>query len=117
MGPMGHGGLALSTSLASMLNLGLLIRALRTKLGVLGLKDITESACKTTLCSGVMGAAVWVTALLIIPVEDGTLSGLFFGLMGSILTGLVFYGSFSLFLKSKELKNVLAMVGKGIDKK
>jgi len=29
MGPMGHGGLALSTSLASMLNLGLLVRALR----------------------------------------------------------------------------------------
>ena len=117
MGPMGHGGLALSTSLASMLNLGLLVRALRKKLGALGLKGITESACKTMICSGIMGAVVWATAFLIIPSEDGTLSGLFFGLMGSIVTGLVLYGSFSLLLKSKELKNVLAIAGKGIDKK
>ncbi len=117
MGPMGHGGLALSTSLASMLNLGLLVRVLRKKLGVLGLKGITESACKTMICSGIMGAVVWATAFLIIPSEDGTLSGLFFGLMGSIVTGLVLYGSFSLLLKSKELKNVLAIAGKGIDKK
>jgi len=114
---MGHGGLALSTSLASMLNLGLLVRALRKKLGALGLKGITESACKTMICSGIMGAVVWATAFLIIPSEDGTLSGLFFGLMGSIVTGLVLYGSFSLLLKSKELKNVLAIAGKGIDKK
>jgi putative peptidoglycan lipid II flippase len=117
MGPMGHGGLALSTSLASMLNLGLLVWALRTKLGSLGLKSITESACKTIVCSGMMGAVVWATAVLIIPPEDGTLSGLFFGLMGSIVTGLVLYGSFSLLLKSTELKNVLALAGKGKEKK
>jgi putative peptidoglycan lipid II flippase len=117
MGPMGHGGLALSTSLASMLNLGLLVRVLRKKLGALGLKGITESVCKTMICSGIMGAVVWATAFLIIPSEDGTLSGLFFGLMGSIVTGLVLYGSFSLLLKSRELKNVLALAGKGIDKK
>jgi putative peptidoglycan lipid II flippase len=117
MGPMGHGGLALSTSLASILNLGLLVWALRTKLGALGLKSITESACKTIVCSGMMGAVVWATAVLIIPPEDGTLSGLFFGLMGSIVTGLVLYGSFSLLLKSTELKNVLTFAGKGKDKK
>jgi putative peptidoglycan lipid II flippase len=117
MGPMGHGGLALSTSLASMLNLGLLVWALRTKLGALGLKSIAESACKTMICSGVMGAVVWATAVLIIPPEGGTSSGLFFGLMGSIVTGLILYGSFSLLLKSTELKNVLALAGKGKDKK
>jgi len=117
MGPMGHAGLALSTSLASMLNLGLLVWALRTKLGALGLKSITESACKTIVCSGIMGAVVWTTAVLIIPPEDGTSSGLFFGLMGSIVTGLVLYGFFSLLLKSTELKNVLALAGKGKDKK
>ncbi|MGD9105201.1 MAG: murein biosynthesis integral membrane protein MurJ [Desulfobacterales bacterium] len=117
MGPMGHGGLALSTSLASMLNLILLVWALRTKLGALGLKSITESACKTMICSGIMGAVVWATALLIIPSEDGTSSGLFLGLMGSIVTGLVLYGSFSLLLKSSELKSVLALTGKRKDKK
>jgi hypothetical protein len=64
-----------------------------------------------------MGAVVWATALLIIPSEDGTSSGLFFGLMGSIVTGLVLYGSFSLLLKSSELKSVLALTGKRKDKK
>ena len=101
---------ALATTGASMLNLGLLVWALRTKLAGLGLKSIVESACKSVVCSGMMGAVVWATAVLIIPPENGSLSGLFFGLMGSILTGLVLYGSFSLLLKSTELKNVLALM-------
>ena len=110
---LAHGGLALSTSLASMLNLGLLIRALRVKLGALGWRNIIESVCKTMICSGIMGAAVWAIALLIIPSEGGTFSALLFGLMGSIVIGLVLYGSFSLLLKSQELEKVLAIVRKG----
>ena len=114
MGPMEHGGLALSTSLASMLNLVLLVRALRAKLGTLGLRNISESVFKTMICSGIMGAVVWATALFIIPSDNQTLSGLFFGLTGSIVTGLIFYGSFSLFFKSKELEKVVDIARKGI---
>jgi putative peptidoglycan lipid II flippase len=114
---LAHGGLALSTSLASMLNLGLLVRALRVKLGALGWRNITESVCKTMICSGIMGAVVWVTALFIIPSGDGNIFGLFFGLMGSIVIGIVLYGSFSLLLKSRELEKVLAIAGKGMRKK
>jgi putative peptidoglycan lipid II flippase len=110
---LAHGGLALSTSLASMLNLGLLVWALRLKLGALGLRNIIESVCKTMICSGIMGAAVWAIALLIIPSEGGTFSALLLGLMGSIVIGLVLYGSFSLLLKSQELEKVLAIVRKG----
>jgi len=117
MGPMGHGGLALSTSLASMLNLGLLVWALRTKLGALGLKSITESACKTMICSGIMGTVVWAAARIIIPPEGGTLSGLFFGVLGSIIIGLVLYGSFSVLFKSRELEKVLAIARTGMGKK
>jgi putative peptidoglycan lipid II flippase len=113
MGPLAHGGLALATSLASMLNLLLLVWALRLKLGALGWKNIIESVCKTMICSGIMGAAVWAIALLIIPSEGGTFSALLFGLMGSIVIGLVLYGSFSLLLKSQELEKVLAIVRKG----
>ena len=116
MGPLGHGGLALATSLASMLNLGLLIRALRTKLGRLGLKTIVTSVYKTVICSLFMGAAVWAAALFIIPSEGGSLTGLFFGLVGSIIIGLVLYGSFSLLLKSRELEKVMAIARKGKDK-
>jgi putative peptidoglycan lipid II flippase len=114
---LAHGGLAFSTSLASMLNLGLLVWALRLKLGDLGWRNIIESVGKTMICSGIMGAAVWAIALLIIPSEGGTFSALLFGLMGSIVIGLVLYGSFSLLLKSQELEKVLAIVRKGRGKK
>jgi putative peptidoglycan lipid II flippase len=116
MGPLGHGGLALATSLASILNLGLLLRALRIKLGMLGLKTIMVSANKTILCSVFMGAAVWATSLFIIPSAEGSLAGLFLGLAGSIAIGFASYGLFSLLLKSRELKEVLAIARKGVGK-
>jgi putative peptidoglycan lipid II flippase len=116
MGPLGHGGLALATSLASILNLGLLLRALRIKLGMLGLKTIVVSANKTILCSGFMGAAVWATSLFIIPSAEGSLAGLFLGLAGSIAIGFASYGLFSLLLKSRELKEVVAIARKGVGK-
>ena len=117
MGPLAHGGLALSTSLASMLNLGLLIRALKIKLGHLGMKNIMKSACKTILCSAIMGVIVSGVALLIIPSENGSFSGLFFGIMVSIVIGIVLYVSFSFLIKSPELERVQAVVMKGIHKK
>jgi len=116
MGPLGHGGLALATSLASMLNLGLLVWALRIKLGMLGLKTIIASTNKTILCSVFMGVAVWATSLFIIPGEEGSLSGLFLGLAGSIGIGFLSYGLFSLLFKSQELEKVLAIARKGVGK-
>lgn len=116
MEPLKHGGLALATSLASMLNLGLLVWALETKLGMLGLKTIMTSVYKTIICSVFMGVAVWGAAQFIIPSAGGSMAALFFGLAGSIIIGLVLYGSFSLLLKSSELKKVLAIAGKGKDK-
>ncbi len=116
MRPLGHGGLALSTSLASMLNLGLLVHALKAKLGGLEWKSLSQSVIKTVICSIVMGSAVWVTGMYIIPSGGSSISDLFFGLMGSIGTGLILYGAFSFLLKSPELKNVLAMARKGIGK-
>ncbi len=116
MGPMGHGGLALSTSLASMLNLVLLIRALRVTLGSLELKSIKESVCKTLVSSVMMGAVVWAVSVYIIRSGDGTLSSLLFGLMGSIIIGFLFYGAFSFLIKSPELKKVWVAATKGVRK-
>ncbi len=116
MGPLAHGGLALATSLASMLNLGLLIRALKIKLGPLGLKNIAESACKSVLCAAIMGAVVMVVSIFMIPSADGSLHGLFFGLMGTIIIGFLFYGSFSFLIKSPEMQKVWGLIVKGIRK-
>ena len=117
MKPLAHGGLALATSLASMLNLGLLLGALRTKLGSLGWKSIALSVCRSLLCSVVMGIAVHMAALFLIPDKNSTLSGLIGGVAGSIAVGLCIYGAGSYMIKSPELSRVLVEAGKGIGKK
>lgn len=99
MKPLGHGGLALATSLASMLNLVLLVWKLKTKFGSLKWKNMAKSACKTVACSAIMGFAVWKIAPLIIPLHDASLSRLFFGLLGSIMIGIALYAFCSFLIK------------------
>jgi len=117
MRPLAHGGLALATSLASFLNLGLLVVALRSKLGSLGLRRIVRSAYKTLFSAGFMGVAVWGAVVVFIPPEGGEVMDLLLGLIGSILTGLICFGTCSYLLKSPELLSVIAEVKKGLSKK
>jgi putative peptidoglycan lipid II flippase len=117
MKPLAHGGLALATSLASILNLGLLVAALSARLGSLGWKSMTVSIGRTMIGSGVMGLAVWTAALVMVPGEGRTLSGLIWGLLGSMATGLCIYGAFSYFVRSPEFGSVLAQAKKGMRKK
>ncbi|MBN1930005.1 MAG: murein biosynthesis integral membrane protein MurJ [Desulfobacterales bacterium] len=114
--PLGHGGLALATSLASMLNVGLLARALIKRFGSLNRRNFTQSTCKIILCSAIMGLIVWTVSLLIIPAGKETI-GLFFGLIGSIIIGVVSYIFFSFLSASPELETVLTIARKGIIKK
>ncbi|MBW2338531.1 MAG: polysaccharide biosynthesis C-terminal domain-containing protein, partial [Deltaproteobacteria bacterium] len=117
MKPLAHGGLALATSLASMLNLGLLIVALKTKLGSLGWRKIALSVCRTLSCSIAMGVGVWLAGRVIVPVENVTLTGLLGGVAGTVTIGICIYVGLSYVLKSPELRIVLAEVRKGISKK
>jgi len=112
-----HGGLALATSLASMLNLGLLLWALRKRLSSLGWKGIAVSVGKTVFCSVFMGGIVWAMARLVIPSMDTTLSSLFFSLFGCIVTGIIVYGVLSLVVKIPECKTVLSLVRDGVHQK
>jgi len=107
---LSHGGLALATSLASMLNLVLLLRALRTRFGSLEWGDMRVSVYKTMMASVAMGGIVRVTAFYVIPAGNRTGSGLFWGLFGCIFVGLVCYGAFSFLIKSAELKAVLNLL-------
>jgi len=105
-----HGGLALATSLASMLNLGLLIWVLRGKLGSLEWGSTLKSAGKTMLCSVIMGVVVWTVSIHIIPLENGSFTGLLTGLMVSIGIGIMLYGAFSFLMKSPELDKILVLI-------
>jgi putative peptidoglycan lipid II flippase len=117
MRPLAHGGLALATSLASILNLGLLVHALRSKLGSLGWRSIMRSAYRTLLSAGFMGIVVWGAVFVFIPPEGGQVMELLLGLIGCILTGLIIFGTCSYLIKSPELLNVVAEVKKGLNKK
>ncbi len=117
MQPLDHGGLALATSLASILNLGLLVQALRIRLGALGWKSIIRSIGRTLACSIVMGAVVWAAGLKIFPDHYPALPGLIGGVIGCVAIGLCTYGGASYILKSPELHAVLTEVRKGIGRK
>ncbi len=117
MKPLAHGGLALATSLASMLNLGLLAYALRARMGALGAKKIAQSVARAVLSSTVMGIVVWAAAGTLFPLEKQTSSGLLMGVSACIGIGLSVYGLISIVLKSPELSFILAKARKDSDKK
>jgi putative peptidoglycan lipid II flippase len=114
MNPLGHGGLALATSLASILNLGLLLKALRRRLGALGYGSIARSMVGTVTGSAVMGLGVWAAAHLLVPSGGQSLPALFGGVVGCVAIGVVIYGGFSYTVKTPELISMLAELKKGI---
>lgn len=107
-----HGGLALATSLATMVNLALLLKALRSRLGRLGWEGVRRSLAKTTVCSAAMGLAVWGTALVAIPAGGSSAMRLLLGLMLTIGTGLISYGALSYWARIPEFEMVLALLRK-----
>lgn len=117
MRPLGHGGLALATSLASILNLGLLMHALRNRLGELAFKNIAASAGKTGICSVLMGATVWVLAQGLLSTQDGTPVKLLSGLLICIAAGVLIYLSLAYFFKSPEFEKVIETTRKGLKRK
>jgi putative peptidoglycan lipid II flippase len=107
MGPMRHGGLALATSLASVTNLILLLRALKKRLGRIGARDILGSLFRSTASAAVMGGAIGVVALWGVPKYAGCTWHLVVWLSGSVVAGSLLYGACAFVFRSREL---LAMV-------
>ncbi len=110
MGPLAHRGLALATSLASALNLGLLLYALHVKLGSLEWKGILNSVARTMVSAVIMGFVVWAATAVLIPSEGGKFGGLLTGLAGCLIIGLVVFGVCCYLIKSPELESGLAEV-------
>jgi putative peptidoglycan lipid II flippase len=102
MEPLAHGGLALATSLASSLNLGLLLYALHVKIGSPGWRGILGSAAKTMVSAAIMGGVVWAAARVLIPVEGINFSGLLAGLAGCLTIGVIVFGVCCYLIKSPE---------------
>ncbi len=112
MGPMRHGGLALATSLSSMLNLTVLIWFLKKRLGRIGASNILKSAGTSSAASIVMGLAL-ICFLSNIELEGDINTIRLMMYVGlSVVGGIVIYGGLSRIFKSKELTAVVGMFRK-----
>ncbi len=111
MGPLAHGGLALATSLASMLNLSLLVHALWDRIGVLRWRRIGRSIVRSTVCAGIMGAVIQCGLLFFkIPIVMlGTLD-ILVDTGSCIICGIALYVLLSWLLKSPELEQIRLMI-------
>jgi len=110
MGPMRHNGLALATSLASMLQTALLIWALKQRLGLLGWRGILTSVGKTLAASAIMGVAVWSAASVFLPGSTPALARLLSGLIACVALGILLYGISSILFRSQEILSVRELV-------
>ena len=109
MGPLQHGGLALATSLSSLLNVTLLIFILRKKIGSIKGKTILISVIKLTLASIMMGFLIYWINTSFYDMGANTLlkAGVLFG---NIALGIIFYFISSFFLKVEEGKFLINLV-------
>jgi putative peptidoglycan lipid II flippase len=108
--PLAHGGLALATSLASMLNLGLLTVMLRKKIGRMDGRRILTSLIKIVPASIAMGAIGWWISRN--PVWETGRNTLFKSelLGGGMVASVLFYIAAMWVLRSEELKFMWGMV-------
>jgi putative peptidoglycan lipid II flippase len=113
MKPLAHGGLALATSLASMINLMLLVHMLRFRIGYLGWKNIAGSALRALLSAVAMGIVVRAALEFLVPPVSGPFAGLLAGVCASVAIGLCVYALISYFIKSPEFDSIVTEVMKG----
>jgi putative peptidoglycan lipid II flippase len=85
-----HVGLALATSLASVLNFGLLIVFVRKKIGRVGGRRLLVSVLKTTAASAVMGLGVWLVVRVLVPGGASTLGRLWTCALGAGLGAILY---------------------------
>ncbi len=113
MGRLLHGGLALATALASMLNFFLLAYALRKKMGSLGWQKMIVPVFKSVICSFVMGAGLWMFMGWLGTPDDFSKIDAFRRVLAGIGVGITLYLVPALMLKCRELDHMLAMFKKG----
>ena len=112
MGNLKHGGLALATSLASAVNLAVLVVMIRLHLGRVGGTAIVLSLGRSIFCSLVMGVVVHGLALYFFQDYNGGTLRMATGMVICIGTGVLVYLVLTHVLKSPELKTVLNLFNK-----
>jgi putative peptidoglycan lipid II flippase len=107
MGPLQHGGLALATSLASMVNYYLLVWGLKKKIGLPAWRDLLISAARTLGCACAMGMVVYGVMTVALRPLDQEFWRQLTGLVTAILAGMLVYAGCAVALKSPEMLTIL----------
>ena len=107
MGPLKHGGLALALSLASTLQLCMLIFLLRRRLGGIEGWVVVGSMARSFISSLIMGICIYfIASRVFVDHSSQGVLGLATGLLLAIGTGVIVYGISAKVLGSRELTSI-----------
>jgi len=108
MGPLKHGGLALALSVASTLQLCMLIVLLRKRLEGIDGRVVMGSMARSFLSSLIMGACIYLlTSEILAGQSTQSIFGLTTGLLVTIAAGVIIYVISAKVLGSKELSSLV----------
>ncbi|MFP4452766.1 MAG: murein biosynthesis integral membrane protein MurJ [Desulfobacterales bacterium] len=110
MGPLSHGGLALATSLGSMINFFLLAAVLQKRMGGLYWKKIVVSIARTVICSIIMGIVLLWWHRMFPPDYTGSIQFLLANVFTAVLAGIIVYTACAMIFQRSELKSFISMV-------
>jgi putative peptidoglycan lipid II flippase len=111
MGPLKHGGLALALSIASTLQICMLIFLLRKRLGGIRGKEVISSMARSFLSSLIMGICIYLLAFKALTgVLGGTALHLAAEVSIIICAGVVIYIISAKVFGSKELSSIISML-------
>ncbi len=110
MGPLKHGGLALATSLASMINFCLLLWVLRKRMEQLEVKKIMESIGKSVICSLIMGVVLGGLLRLFPLPPAASMTRLVAGVAGGVAAGIAIYCLAAYVLRCPELNDIRRLI-------
>ena len=106
VGPLREAGVALGTAVSAVIQVFLLFRGLRTRLGPIELRTLRSSAIKTSLGSAVMGGCVWLIAGASSPLGSSAWPAVP-QVVVALLVGCAVYGITGRALGSSELADLL----------
>lgn len=105
-----HGGLALANSVATTIELALLLWLLRSRLGGLDGAQLFRSLARQGVAASGMAVGVWGWLIWRGAVSAASPLALVITTVGALLLAALLYGGLALLLRSEELHGVLAVV-------
>jgi putative peptidoglycan lipid II flippase len=110
---MGHGGLALSTTLAALFEMLLLFFLLRERVHGAFWEKVASSVLKSMAATVLMGGSVFLMRIALLSEKSVSMTGYFLYLMICVFAGVTIFILTAAALKSEELKQLWLMI-KGV---